>query len=599
VDPNPTDPIETPSESGLLSDPEIAGAPDSAASADRPAATEVVVAARPAAPGGSRARWLIGGGVAVAALAGLVLAATFLGARPLPDALKYLPADSAIVIELRPELPGDQRQHFGNFLAHFPGFEDQSTLDAKLDETLDRITREASGGGVDYATQVKPLLAGPIAISVTPDALMAMASGGTHPDAGILAVATTDGGVSCDDVFGTTSSDSTYREVDIRTVDAEVACAVHGRYLLVGPAASIRGGIDARLDGGGVDGSATYQSARAKLEGDQLASIFLDAGALANVLQDMAGAAGQDLPGGLAGTWLIEGLHVTDDALILDAYGPAASAGATPSGSPTVAPAAESRFAEVLPADTIGFVEVHGVGALVERALAGLRADPAQADAIQSLEAALAAVGGTDNLVSWIEDAGIAILPNGDAAGGAVLIRGADADAAAARVAQIRNLLVLASTGTDITLHDTDHGGVTITTVDLGDLSTLLGQLGAPGTDVGDARLSFSMAARDDLVVIAVGDGLVERILDVDQGSSLAASSTYGRVIEIAGRRNDGQVYVGLDSTLALVEGLLPPDQLGTWSSELKPYLDHLGGAALTSTTSSTGFHGRGVLTVK
>ena len=40
------------------------------------------------------------------------------GSRPVPEALKYIPADAAVVVELRPELPGDQLQKLGNLLAH-------------------------------------------------------------------------------------------------------------------------------------------------------------------------------------------------------------------------------------------------------------------------------------------------------------------------------------------------------------------------------------------------------------------------------------------------------------------------------------------------
>ena len=137
----------------------------------------------------------------MAAVAAIALAASFLAASPLPDVLKYLPADSAIVVELRPELPGDQRQHLGNLLAHFPGFEDQSTLNAKLDEVLERITREASAGEVDYATRVKPLLAGPMAVSVTADALTGDDRPASAAD-GVLFVATTDGSATCASIFG-------------------------------------------------------------------------------------------------------------------------------------------------------------------------------------------------------------------------------------------------------------------------------------------------------------------------------------------------------------------------------------------------------------
>ncbi|MEW5991858.1 MAG: DUF3352 domain-containing protein [Chloroflexota bacterium] len=547
------------------------------------------------APGGSRARWLIGGGLAVAAVAAVALAASFLAASPLPEALKYLPRDSAVVAELRPELPGDQRQHLGNFLAHFPGFEDQSTLDDKLDEVLGRITRESSNGEIDYATRIKPLLAGPLAVSVTADALAGMMTGST-PD-GVLVVATTDGTATCESVLGATTVATTHRQVEIRIVRRDVVCALHQRYLLVGTVTSIKDGLDARLDGTGVDGSVTYRAARAKLQGDQVASLYVDMDPLYDALLDAAGPLGMDMATMPEGLWLMSGVRVTNDALIVDAYAPVDTS-TLPSDAPTSAPAAESRFATILPTDTLGYLELHGVGASVDQVLAAVRAEPTTAAALDQLEAALRAIGGTANLTGWIEDLAVAVVPTDGAAGAAVLIRGTDAATAAARLTQIRNLLVLTATGTDITLSDSDHNGVTVTTVDLGDLSSLVGPMGFPVSLDGE-RLEIAFAARDDLVVIAGGGGIVERILDVEAGSSLATSNTYRRVIEIAGARNNLQYYVALDSTLALVERFLPVDELEQWTTEFKPYLEHLAGFAMTAQSSSSMGRMRTVITVK
>src|SRR5215213_3398457 len=71
---------------------------------------------------GGRTRWLIGGGAAVGVVIAAVAAYLVLSSRPVPEALRYIPADSTAVAELRLDLPGDQLQHVGNLLAHFPGF---------------------------------------------------------------------------------------------------------------------------------------------------------------------------------------------------------------------------------------------------------------------------------------------------------------------------------------------------------------------------------------------------------------------------------------------------------------------------------------------
>ncbi|MBI2776087.1 MAG: DUF3352 domain-containing protein [Chloroflexi bacterium] len=561
-----------------------------------PAATQVV-AATPGPPR-SRARWLIGGGLALAAIAVLVTAVSFLGARPIPEALKYAPADSAIVVELRPELPGDQRQRLGNFLANFPGFADQSTLGQKIDEVLQRIVSE-SNADIDYATQVKPLLAGPMVVALGKDALSSMASGGSPDRGSVVVVATTDGTATCDSIFGATTAGKAHRGVEIRIAGDSTACAVRDRAMLIGTAASIGRALDARLDSSGIDMSAMYRTARAALQGDQLATVYAEGGALRAVLDSMSTVALANPASSLVGDWAIGGLRVVDDAIRFDAVADPV-VGTAPSGAPTLAPAAESRFAGVLPADTLGFVEAHGVGALLERNIATMGADPGQAEALGQLQQGLAMLGGLDNVVGWIEELGVAVIPTGDATGGAILIRGTDAEAAKARVTQIRNLLVLAGTGTDITVSDVDRAGVTVTTVDLGNLADLAGTLGVPADSIGNARLTFSMARRDDLVIFAVGTGVVERILDTDASSSLRTSATFNRAMDLAGVKGDLHAYVALESAIGLVEKLGPADVFqGTWSTELKPYLEHLAAVAWSSSNVGTTNTSSFVLTVK
>ncbi|MES1239328.1 MAG: DUF3352 domain-containing protein, partial [Chloroflexota bacterium] len=333
----------------------------------------------------------------------------------------------------------------------------------------------------------------------------------------------------------------------------------------------------------GIDTSATYKAARAALDGDQLATFFADGAALKSILDAVVTTAFANPASDLLGDWTIAGLRVVDDALRFDAVADPVD-GTTPSGAPTLAPAAESEFAGVLPADTLGFVEAHGVGALLERSIATMAADPDQAEGLAQLQQVFAVLGGLDNAIDWIEELGIAVIPTDDAAGGTIPIRGTDAEAAASRLTQIRNLLVLAGTGTDITISDSEHAGVKITTVDLGNLADLAGSLGVPAEGIGDARLSFSMAQRDDLVILAVGTGVVERILDTDTASSLRTTAGFTRAMDLAGVKGDLHAYVAVDAATTFLEKLVPASELGTWPDELMPYIEHLAAVAWSST---------------
>lgn len=587
---------DEPAVEGLV-EPDVATEPDLAAPTSAVVAAPVDATAPAMIDGGSRrTRWVVAGLVSALAIGGAVAAAVILGAKPLPEAFRYLPAHSVIVAELRPDLPGDQRQHLGNFLAHFPGFADQSILPAKIDETLMRLVNEGSSGSVDYATRIKPLLTGPLVVGTGIDGLK---------NQGALAVASTDGAVTCTIVFGSATALETHRAVAIESIDGGMACAVDGRYMLVGDPASIRAGIDAHLDHKGVDTNGTFTTARTRLEGDQLALMYVDGEALATLV---AGVASDVVPGsGIDPSiaenltdWLIIGMRVVDDAVQFELQTAPLKETVVDPSLPTDPPPAASRFAAMLPTNTYGFVEIHGVGANLQRGLAVLKSDPTQTDTIAQLEQALTAVGGLGNIAGWIEDAGVAVIPAGNSVGGAILLRGTDATAVQGQVSQLRNLLVLASIGSDVTVHDTDHAGVKITSVDLGDLETLLSGLGVdPGVTGTGARLAFSMATRDDVLIVGIGDGVIEAILDTATGSSLKSSGAYARVVGLVGSPNDIEVYLAIDGIVGYIESNLPAALDGTGWTELKPYLDHLAALGEANVTTDSGGRSRLVITVK
>lgn len=555
-----------------------------------------------APPPQGRGRWIVAGFVVVAAIVGTIAAFLILGTKPLPEAYRYLSADSAVVLEFRPEFPGDQRQNLGNFLARFPGFADQSSFSDKIDQVLSRLVAQATDGQVDYWTQIKPLLEGPMVAGVAADAVAHMADGGTAAFG--LLVATTDGSATCEGVFGASTAGETHREVAIRSVLHDLSCAVDGRFLLLGDLTSVKAGVDAQRDHTGLDGSSRFRSARAMLSGDQIALAYADGAGLASTLKELV-PVGEAVDGltSMFPDWLIVGLRVEDDALQLEVQSPPMPSVELASGVPTAAPPATSAFAAMIPADALGFIEAHGAGANIQRAIARLEAQPDLAGAIEQLTGALTAVGGVKNVISWIEDLGVAAIPTGDSVGAVLLIRGTDASATAGRLAQLHNLLILASTGTDVTLRDVDHAGVTITSVDIGDLNSLVGALGLePGSlDLGPtARLSFSLAARDDILLLGIGEGVVERILDTSEAASIGTTPAYRRVVELAGRKNDFAAYVALDAILGWAEAnLLSDADLEIWSRDLKPYLDPLAGLGAAGTTTTTGGSGRLVITVK
>ena len=270
--------------------------------------------------------------------------------------------------------------------------------------------------------------------------------------------------------------------------------------------------------------------------GDGLAMVYLDGKAMAKLIEDAAPSAGIDATmTASVPDWMVIGLRVVDDAVQIEVDFGRVAAPKLPSGAPT-APPATSHFAPLLPGDTFGFVEVHGAGANLQRTLAPLKADPSQAAMVESIEQALAAAGGVENLDRL--DRGCRRRRR---AGRRRRRRrrssfaGSDAAAVTSRITQLKSLLILASTGTDITVNDTDHGGVTVTTVDLGDLQSLLSGISAcryRGTRPRHSACRSPWPHRDDVLIIAVGDGVDRASPRHDSGSSLASTAAYRRTIE-------------------------------------------------------------------
>jgi len=575
-----------------------------------PATAPAAPAAVKPSAGASGRRWLIAFGVAGLVLGVTAIAIILLGGRSSPEALRYIPATMPVVAEVRVDLPGDQLQKVGNLLAHFPGFKDQSTLTTKLDEALARITTQASSGSASYATDVKPWLAGPLFVGVAVPSSSISSTPGIAGPSGV-AVFTTDSKVTCDPIIKTSTAKEAYRGIDILGGDAgAVACALEGRYALVGDSASIKAAIDAHLNHSGIDGDSQYKKARDALGGDRLATVYfsveaLKSGALASAIPGLS-SAGTDVTAALAALspWVIAGLSAEDSAIVADVVSGPPGTSPSPSGSPllTTPPAHASRLAPLVPSDTALLYEMHGTGVLAQNLLTTLRANPALSTTLGQLDATLGVLGGPQQLIGWIDDAGIVVVPDGASLTGGVLVQAADDATAAAKAGQIRSLLTLAGLGSGITTHDIVINGTTVTIADLGDLSSLLQQAGQaagglsvpPGT-----HIVISVAAHGSTVLIGAGESFARRILETIAGSSLADQASYKTALGLAFASNSGQLYVAAAPLLAFADTAIPADAKATFDSDVKPYVAPFDAFLETASSDPTGVRIRFVITVK
>jgi len=251
------------------------------------------VAAGPVASGASgpsRTRWLVALGVV--ALAAIVAVGAFvvLSSQPTPEALKYVPGDAIMVMEIRPELPGDQMQNLGSLLAHFPGFLDQSTLTQKLDEAFGQLISQANIPDFDYQGDVKPWLSGPAFIGVRTGAGQDV--NGLVGQPGVLLSATTNGQVTCASALqGRPTTTESYNGVDLLLVaGSEFGCIVQGKQGLLGDRLSLRAALDAKSAGSGMDRNDQYTTAHRSMAKDYLATVYLDGDALQSVMSPNLGS---------------------------------------------------------------------------------------------------------------------------------------------------------------------------------------------------------------------------------------------------------------------------------------------------------------------
>jgi len=108
--------------------------------------------------------------IAVVTLIGLTgaafLAAHFLFLAAATDrAAALAPANSALYVNVYLQPSTGQQMNLGGLIGRLPGFEDDASLDEKVDQVVQNLL---SGTGIDYREQVKPWLGNQVALAAWP-----------------------------------------------------------------------------------------------------------------------------------------------------------------------------------------------------------------------------------------------------------------------------------------------------------------------------------------------------------------------------------------------------------------------------------------------
>ncbi|HVL52637.1 MAG TPA: DUF3352 domain-containing protein [Vitreimonas sp.] len=521
--------------------------------------------------------------VAVGALAVLLLT----GQSAPSSVAGYAPVNSVAYGELRLDLPGDQKQQLGDFLSRFPGFADRSTLDAKLDDVLDRVIRAVSDDQQDWTTKIKPWFGGQLGFSLgeLPDPATAQAGADAR---GLLILSVTDADRArswfSEVVADAPSTEATHQDVPITLFgdgQPSGAMAIHeDRMMLVGDEASVRAAID-------TGGRSTFSSegafaeALGSVEGEGLGFVYFDLERymawMEEAMDSMPGASGMPMympPAGVMPDWMLIRLRAQDQALAMDTVVP---------HSDVVTAATENRagvLAGHAPPSTIALVEGHEAGAMVLRMIDLAKRDPQVAEDMAEFERQIALIGGLNGIIGWWGDAGIAIARGPDGIQGGLLIQPTDRAAADRLLGVIRAGIEFGAGGAGVTVRDESYNGATITIIDLGDLGMLGAIFGAqaglpPGAELPDGRLEIAMATTEEIVVLAVGPEFVRAVLDAGTGPSLADDARYKDLIEEVGAENVGTMFVDVAAVRGLFEtlGTSDPEAFARYERDIKPYL--------------------------
>jgi hypothetical protein len=528
-------------------------------------------------PRSRRLRWGVAGAVvlcvAVVTAGGVFVLSGAAGAKSLTASVA--PKNAVAFLEVRTDLPGDQHAKLADFMSHFPGFQDRSQFDNALDNILNRLTAAVSPD-LQYTSAFQPWMEGEVS-------LVAL-SGGTSPSqmqmlpqmGAVAIVALKDRSAAQTWVagemtrLGATTSSLTYAGATVYTMGtggAQGAYAFTDQDLLMGTIAGVEASLDTKANGSLADNT-NYQAAMASISGDSLARFYIDpksivgsemnASSLMGSMMGAGGSAAGILATSAAGlpAWVAGSVQAQSGDLVVNAAMP------RPAGSTTADDNHVSRLAPVLPGSTVGVFEIHSIGKAITAGLASVKAalPSGYADQLKSIDSALALIGGMD----WLGDATLAVTQDGSTFGGGVVVEATDATTAMTKVALITNYATLASGVLHITNRSETYKGVDITVMSVPD---------GAGTPI-----EIAVAAKDNLIVAGYTDAFVKAVIDTTPGTALAAQPDYQAVMSAAGSSDEQSLYVNIPALEDQIGRAVLQSSASRWTTDYKPYFDHLGG---------------------
>lgn len=570
-------------------------------------------------PRQSRARW-----IAAAAALGLVVLVTALAtlvltsAAPTSAVLGYVPTDSVAYGEVRLDLPGDQRQKVGQFLSKFPGFADQAALETKLDEVLDRLISEGSGGKQTYSRDVKPWFGGQMAFAMGPiPTIDPNAAEATAKDArGVLLLTVKDVPLASSwftstlSQAGVTSTSETYKGSALELFSSPEApgqqaafTIAGGKVAIVGDVASVKAAVDTN-GSSPLAKSAGVAAAQAALTGDDLGFFFLDTKALVEASTRLSGSFASASPlsdriTAMLPDWIAMRMRVEGDAVQLD--------GVTQhkDGTPGPDQNRANGVAAFAPPSTVALVAGNDYGKSLLEWVDLYREEPALAESFAQIDQAAGMLGGLDALLGWMGDAGIVIATDGDALEGGFVSTPADASGGRQLLTTLRSFIQLGGAQAGFSVTDEQYNGETITVIDLGDIRELAGMAGGMGSlptdpsSLPSGRARIAYVANDQVIAIGSSPDFIKHVLDAGAGASLADDARFKGLIGRVDAEHNAVTFVDLAAIRALAEGAMDATERAEYDESVKPFLTPFDGLISTGSVGGEVDRTRTLITVK
>ena len=548
---------------------------------------------------GGRLRWAVSlAVVALVIVASAAVAAIITGRSSTAIVLGYVPAGTTMYAEARLDLPGDQRRAAGEFLAKFPGFADQAALDPKLDQVLDDLIKGATNDAQSYTADIKPWFDGELALSVGPlppaDSIVGNDLSAMSKFRALVLVSVKDPALAqawFDAQIaktGVRTSNEPYKGANLTVYVGEdsvtlALAVIDGKVVAAGDVVSVKAAVDSH----GSSDFAAEPGPKAALDAvndDYVGFIYVATRPLMDWSNDMnaelsrvTGEPGASMSAAMLKflpAWSAMWVRFEADALVMEAAAPKPEVAIGPTQNRA------STIIEHVPASAIVAAVSNDYGKSLKEGLDLYRADPTLKPMLDQVDQALGLLGGVDAAIGWAGDTAIVVNGTDKAPEGGLIVTPTDKAAATQLFTSLRSLIALGGAQAGITVTDETYNGVTITIVNVGDLSKLSGMSGAAmpmpmPLPAGDLEIAY--AVTDDVVVIGSGPGFVKHVLDTTKDTSLASSDRYKKLASRAGTGTSA-TFVDLTAIRELIEktaadGTADAAELAKYEKEIKPFL--------------------------